>query len=323
MTEIKTKKCSKCGEVKTLDNFGKNKRSKDGLRYSCRECENSIRRKQNNNNNYKRAIINKSLLKKGMKVCSRCGESKSLSEFYKAKDKPSGYRSLCKACINLKERNKYKENTPIKIEEILPKGFKRCSCCKMVLPFDNFYKNSSSKDGYTCHCKKCNSKKSLNYVKKNREKITKKRRYYREKNREIINIKYKEYIRKRYIEDPEFKMKSKLRKNLLKAVKRQRATKYSHSVELLGCDLNTVKDHLEKSFYNRADGTPMTWDLFLNGKGCIHIDHIKPCASFDLTKESEQKKCFHYTNLQLLWAEDNISKSDSLGWIHPIKRKIL
>ena len=49
----------------------------------------------------------------------------------------------------------------------------------------------------------------------------------------------------------------------------------------------------------------MAWDNYgtgQNGKGTQEwqIDHIKPCASFDLSKESEQKKCFHYTNLQPL-----------------------
>lgn len=57
----------------------------------------------------------------------------------------------------------------------------------------------------------------------------------------------------------------------------------------------------------------MTWDNHgrgCNGKGLEewHIDHIKPCASFDLSKSKEQLKCFNYKNLQPLWAEDNLSK---------------
>ena len=53
----------------------------------------------------------------------------------------------------------------------------------------------------------------------------------------------------------------------------------------------------------------MKWEDVMNGK--IHIDHIKPCSSFDLSKPEEQKKCFHFTNLQPLWARDNLVKGVS------------
>jgi len=53
----------------------------------------------------------------------------------------------------------------------------------------------------------------------------------------------------------------------------------------------------------------MSW----NNHGEWHIDHIKPCTSFDLSKLSEQKKCFHYKNLQPLWAKDNLSKGAKIN----------
>jgi hypothetical protein len=46
--------------------------------------------------------------------------------------------------------------------------------------------------------------------------------------------------------------------------------------------------------------------------GIWHIDHITPCTAFDLTDPEQQKKCFHYTNLQPLWASDNIRKGNKI-----------
>ena len=50
----------------------------------------------------------------------------------------------------------------------------------------------------------------------------------------------------------------------------------------------------------------MSW----NNYGEWHVDHIKPCAKFDLSEEEQQKKCFNYKNLQPLWGEDNLKKGD-------------
>lgn len=78
-------------------------------------------------------------------------------------------------------------------------------------------------------------------------------------------------------------------------------------MELLGCTIEELRTHLEAQF---QEG--MTWDNY--GRDGWHIDHIKPCSSFDLLKEAEQRECFHYTNLQPLWAKDNLSKGAKLNW---------
>lgn len=54
----------------------------------------------------------------------------------------------------------------------------------------------------------------------------------------------------------------------------------------------------------------MSWENY--GIRGWHIDHIKPCASFDLSIIEEQKECFHYTNLQPLWWHENLAKSDKI-----------
>jgi hypothetical protein len=80
-------------------------------------------------------------------------------------------------------------------------------------------------------------------------------------------------------------------------------------MELLGCSISDFRKYLEKQF---SEG--MTWDN--HGFNGWHIDHIKPCASFDLTIPEEQQKCFHYSNMQPLWAQDNLSKSSYFNGVY-------
>ena len=81
-----------------------------------------------------------------------------------------------------------------------------------------------------------------------------------------------------------------------------------HTFEYVG-SLEDVITHLENQFENEAErcGHPISWE----NQGEWHIDHIRPCASFNLDLEEEKHKCFHYTNLQPMWGPDNISKSDT------------
>ena len=68
--------------------------------------------------------------------------------------------------------------------------------------------------------------------------------------------------------------------------------------ELVGCSVEEVRAHLEAQF-----SPGMTWDNY----GDWHVDHIRPCASFENPADPE---CWHFSNLQPLWAEDNLRKSD-------------
>lgn len=101
--------------------------------------------------------------------------------------------------------------------------------------------------------------------------------------------------------DPCFKLLNIFRSRITVAIKTGK--KSTSTIELLGCPLSVAKSHIESQF---KEG--MSWE----NHGEWHIDHIKPCASYDLTLAEEQKKCFHYTNLQPLWAADNLAKSDKL-----------
>ena len=129
---------------------------------------------------------------------------------------------------------------------------------------------------------------------------------WKEENRERHNAASVAYALKRLKVDPEYKLQLYLRRRVIKAVNAQGAYKAGRTNKLVGCNSAFLKDWLEGQF---TDG--MSWDNY----GQWHVDHIRPCASFDLTDEAQQLECFHYTNLQPLWAADNLAKSDRLDWV--------
>ena len=110
-----------------------------------------------------------------------------------------------------------------------------------------------------------------------------------------------QYMRNRRKNDINFKLATYLRNRIWDAL--QGNPKLSTTMKLVGCSIEKLKKHLEKQFK-----LGMSWDNY--GYYGWHIDHIIPCAKFDLTKSSEQRKCFHYTNLQPLWAKENWNKKD-------------
>lgn len=205
---------------------------------------------------------------------------------------------------------------------------KICTKCKYEQNVDQFAKRVRSKDGLDYWCRSCNiqstkkwlqnnPEKRKEYSKKRSEREKQQRRdlhtretileysksYYR-KNREKVIKRTSLYAKERYQKDASFKTLSLLRSRILHALKNYKGVrKASKTIQLVGCSIEELKLHLETQF---TEG--MSWE----NQGEWHIDHIKPCSSFDLTKEEEQKICFHYTNLQPLWAKDNHSKGNKL-----------
>ena len=142
------------------------------------------------------------------------------------------------------------------------------------------------------------------YRETNREKELARKKAYREANREKVAARKKAYI----ANNPQAKAAINLRVRIGLALRAANASKSARTVELLGASIEEVRAHLEAQFK-----LGMSWDNWsLEG---WHIDHIKPCASFDLTDPEQQKVCFHYSNLQPLWAKDNLSKGDRLDWV--------
>ncbi len=107
----------------------------------------------------------------------------------------------------------------------------------------------------------------------------------------------------KYNNDPQTRIIHLYRKRMRKVL--FRGDQGEASLEMLGCSRAHWKAHMEKQFK-----PGMTWKNNGIGRGKWNIDHIIPCASFDMTNPSHQRRCFHYTNMRPMWAIANIKKSD-------------
>ena len=124
----------------------------------------------------------------------------------------------------------------------------------------------------------------------NKAKLTVNRKQYRLNNKAEITVDLKQRLQT----DTLFKSKCTLRNLVYGAFKRIGQNKPARTEQLLGCSWIEAKAHFERLF---QEG--MTWE----NHGKWHIDHIRPVASF---KEDELHLMNHISNLQPLWAEENL-----------------
>ena len=110
---------------------------------------------------------------------------------------------------------------------------------------------------------------------------------------------HRNYMAERASKDVDFRLRGSLRARVRSAIYAGCGRKAVRTMSLVGCSIAELRAHLEAKFTRG-----MSWDNY----GEWHIDHIKPCAAFDLSSEREQRVCFHFTNLQPLWAQDNMRK---------------
>ena len=198
---------------------------------------------------------------------------------------------------------------------------KQCVKCKKVLTLNDFHKNRNEKDGLQRRCKECkknNPETTKLYRIKNFEKRKIELRKWRQENKQKYNqwtrlynkkpeVKEKRniYLKKRFNTDFSFKILHMLRTRIRHVLKTSGSSKSATTIKLVGISVKELKKYLESKFK-----TGMTWENY--GTYGWHIDHIIPCASFDLNKPSEQRKCFHYTNLQPLWWYENLAKGSKM-----------
>ncbi len=204
---------------------------------------------------------------------------------------------------------------------------KRCAGCNQTKPSCEFNKSKRGRLGLHNHCRECQRTVRHNWYLKNRAaelikaseygrtefcKMSRRERYIT--HREDLL----EYNRRRratpraralankarnklYNENINFKLSVTLRNRLRSAIK---GAKWASAQAMLGCSIEELKQYLEERFQ-----PGMSWDNYTYSGW--HIDHIRPCASFDLSDPEQQKICFHFTNLGPLWKIDNQRKGSS------------
>lgn len=189
---------------------------------------------------------------------------------------------------------------------------KICSKCKEEKDVCEFYNNKLRFDGKRPECKMCSNKQSTLYNQKNKEKVNEIKQKYVDNNKEKVKQSKKEWFNKNpdyqnnwsHIKsntDVLFKLKKNMRSRLGLFLKDRNVTKNNKTFHIIGCSPEFLKEYLEKQFV-----IDMSWE----NRNEWHIDHVIPLSS--AKTEKEIYKLCHYTNLQPLWAEDNLKKSNKI-----------
>lgn len=225
------------------------------------------------------------------KKCSKCKETKAVSLFTKDKTEKDGFSGLCKDC-----KNSYKRN-PKKSRDYYQKTKEKKK-----------QRAIERRDEITLNNK-------LRYQ-KNKESIKQKRNAYYQQNKEIINakkrisglteaerIKKNTTVKQRRESNPTIALAGKVRMRVYAIFRHKKLSKEKKSIEYIGCDIDILKKHIERQFTKG-----MTWDN--NTKYGWHIDHKIPLSSAQTIEDLIP--LLHYTNLQPLWASENLSKNDKI-----------
>jgi hypothetical protein len=141
-----------------------------------------------------------------------------------------------------------------------------------------------------------NKAKWREYKEQNRTRINAANRHRRATNPDPIN----DAIRRRRLTDPQYAILCRLRSSLHNALKKAGQKKTRTTFKLIGIPIQEFLKYLESLFQ-----PGMSWE----NRAEWHIDHVRPCATFELSDPEQQRQCFHYTNLQPLWGVENMRKN--------------
>jgi len=224
------------------------------------------------------------LINNTQKKCGECKQVKLLSEFGLLKKSKDGYRPTCKQC----RKDKYYENHEKTLNE-KREDYKRHKESRLEKCKEYYQKNAE-------HIKQ----RQTNWYNSNKNKVKQRRQTpeAKEKRKEWRSIRHQE----RRKTDLGYILALRLRSRIRKLIKQKSTYKVCKSLDMLGCSLKELIDHLLS-----VAPVGMTWEDIKDGSR-THLDHIRPCCSFRLENPEEFKECFNYKNLRPLWKADNLAK---------------
>ena len=223
------------------------------------------------------------------KICNQCSIIKSLDDFPNNKTGKHTKLAQCKSCDKINQHNRYLKNKKDRLKKSKEYKLKNREHNRKV-DRERYLKQREIK---------------LAYQKQQRVNKPEYMKEYRIHNKEKIRRSSNKWQQKKYYTDLSYRLRSILQKRIVASVRGR--CKSQSTIGLLGCSIEEFKQHLESKFYKDSR---LNWQTY--GPKGWHIDHIIPCASFDLSDPEQQKKCFYYTNMQPLWWDLNIAKSNKI-----------
>lgn len=215
-----------------------------------------------------------------MKVCPRCHNSEPTAVFSHANRFTDGKSFYCTACMTQMQRTRRRRQGIKPRTELMRNGLRWCWCCRRYLALSAFGANKRVRDGRNRLCRTCA--------------VTKRRRYVAT-HAKIIRAQNQ----RRWRTNVQHRLHSLMNRRIRTALLRQCGTRKQLNTEtLVGCTVPELRAHIEAMFE-----PGMTWANL--GRYGWHVHHIRPCCTFDLMDEAQQRQCFNFTNLKPVWAKDH------------------